>query len=304
MVTVMGGLAAVAVLVSSAAASSTGNLPRGCATEVSEELVLRSRSAISARPPTVELGARQADSTNTTAVLSFYFHIILAENNHTTDFITDDLLARQLDILNDGFVAMGYKFDLIETTRIVNDTWFYNATQYSPIETEMKTALRKGDRKALNTYVVGFPDTSDSAWASLPATLGPLDWPDGRWLIDDGVVLHNSVLLNGSNWYGWNKGKSLVHEAGHWVGLYHTFSGGCEANYDYIDDTPLEAVPESSISALGGCPIGRDSCPDDPGLDPIHNFMDYTGDDCRTEFTPGQVAFAHSQMEMYRQVYV
>ncbi|KAF4309798.1 Peptidase M43 pregnancy-associated plasma-A [Botryosphaeria dothidea] len=218
---------------------------------------------------------RQANSTNATVELPFYFHIILAENNHTTDFITDELLTQQLDILNAGFADMGYKFNLIETTRTVNDTWFYNATQYGPIEKDMKTALHKGDRKTLNTYVMGTWDASISAWSSLPMDVGTPEWTQEAWIIDDGIVLHNSVLLNGSNAYGWNKGKSLVHEAGHWVGLYHTFSGGCEFNFDYVDDTPLEAVPEASIDALGGCPIGRDSCPDVPGLDPIHNFMDY-----------------------------
>lgn len=91
-----------------------------------------------------------------------------------------------------------------------------------------------------------------------------------------------------------------------------------------MDDTPLEAVPAASWDALGGCPEGRDSCPDAPGLDPIRkflargclgggmrsadvradNYMDYTSDECRTEFTAGQVAYAHGEMEEYRGVVV
>lgn len=34
------------------------------------------------------------------------------------------------------------------------------------------------------------------------------------------------------------------------------------------------------------------------------NYMDYTSDECRTEFTAGQVAYAHGEMEEYRGVVV
>jgi hypothetical protein len=40
--------------------------------------------------------------------------------------------------------------------------------------------------------------------------------------------------------------------------------------------------------ATSGCPEGKNTCPA-PGLDPIHNYMDYSDDSCITEFTPGQV---------------
>jgi hypothetical protein len=70
------------------------------------------------------------------------------------------------------------------------------------------------------------------------------------------------------------KGHTTVHEVGHWFGLMHTFHGSSCNPFagDMVDDTPQES------QASSGCPIGKDSSPGQPGLDPIHNFMDYSGD--------------------------
>jgi len=69
-------------------------------------------------------------------------------------------------------------------------------------------------------------------------------------------------------------GSKSFLQVGHWLGLKHTFNGGSSSNpvcgTDDVDDTPTESRPAF------GCPVNRDTCPG-LGVDPIYNFMDYTG---------------------------
>jgi PKD repeat protein len=102
-------------------------------------------------------------------------------------------------------------------------------------------------------------------------------------------------------------GKILVHEVGHYLGLYHTFQGGCsnmnnplcEQTGDKVCDTPPVAVPNS------GCPVSANSCNETPNLpDDIHNYMDYVNETCMTGFTPGQVDRMIAAIGMYRSTLV
>ncbi|KAJ4406795.1 hypothetical protein N0V85_004461 [Neurospora sp. IMI 360204] len=86
----------------------------------------------------------------------------------------------------------------------------------------------------------------------------------------DGVVIRSDTLPFGT-FAPFNLGRTATHEIGHWFGLDHPFgSGGCEGKGDMISDTPVEASPAY------GCQVGRDSCPNQEGLDAVRNFMDYS----------------------------
>lgn len=84
-----------------------------------------------------------------------------------------------------------------------------------------------------------------------------------------------------------------MHEVGHWMGLYHTFRGGCGADGDGVWDTPAEAEPNYDC-------VPRDSCVTIPGSDPIHNYMDYSDDTCMIQFTSGQFNRMQEQFNLYR----
>lgn len=173
----------------------------------------------------------------------------------------------------------------------------------------MKGNLRNGDAATLNIYTVGF--NNDGNRGLLGYATFPADYDSKP--TNDGVVLLYSTLPGGSN-KPYDEGRTLTHEVGHWVGLYHTFQGGCKGDGDHVDDTPAEAEPSE------GCPIGRDTCPSDgedrKGLSPIRlrtvlmispavqNYMDYSDDSCMNNFTPGQIDRLQQQIEKFRGIYV
>ncbi|CEJ93601.1 Putative Metalloprotease MEP1 [[Torrubiella] hemipterigena] len=91
--------------------------------------------------------------------------------------------------------------------------------------------------------------------------------------VDDGFIIDGSVLITESCFdEGRNPddGKTTTHEIGHWLGLYHTFEGGCDAENDLVDDTPATTGDDYT------CSKKTDTCPGMPGLDPIYNYMAYT----------------------------
>ena len=169
--------------------------------------------------------------------------------------------------------------------RTVNAAW---AVDGNGNELTMKKALRKGTYRSLNVYYLKDMG-SNLGYCYFPttATAGST-----TYIRDGCTVLYSTVP--GGTLANYNKGHTTTHEVGHWLGLYHTFQGGCTGSGDSVSDTPAQA------SASSGCPVGRDSCPSQAGVDPIHNYMDYSYDTCYEEFTPGQKARMDSYWAAYR----
>jgi len=177
-----------------------------------------------------------------------------------------------------------------------------------------KLATHTGGMDTFNVWITNIPD-GVLGYATFPFyNAGPLD----------GVVLLPSTLPNGSPPFG--DGMTLVHEAGHWLGLFHTFQGGCskyspkitkafkhnwlmsseERGGDYVRDTAAEDRP-----FYGACgenmadSLIPDTCTGNlkgfEGKDPIHNVMDYGDDECMTEVTDGQFENMHLFWRAFRE---
>jgi len=72
------------------------------------------------------------------------------------------------------------------------------------------------------------------------------------------------------------------------LNLLHTFNGGCDPG-DLVDDTNAQST---YVGRIQQCPATYpDTCPDQPGLDPLDNIMDYSPVQCPHSFTKGQVWF-------------
>ena len=220
--------------------------------------------------------------------INVYFHVINRGTSVANGNITQQMIDAQMSVLDDAYRSVGWSFNLYQVDRTTNSSWYNNC--YGSAETAMKNALHRGTAQDLNIYTCN-PSGGILGYATFPS-----DYRRAPSM--DGVVLLYSSVPGGSA-APYNLGDTGTHEVGHWMGLYHTFQGGCAKKTtggDQVVDTPAEKSPAF------GCPAGRDSCSgrNFAGLDPIENFMDYTDDACMFQFSAGQDSRMDSMYTNYR----
>jgi hypothetical protein len=205
-------------------------------------------------------------------------HVIRSKNKGG---ISVTKLRRQIHALNHGYAGVQkkggantqFRFKMVHHTLTYNRAWYAKMVPGSKQEKAAKHALHEGGAKTLNLYFIGNTSSGLLGWATFP------QWYQRAPKMDGVVVLDGSIP--GGYAVPYDQGKTATHEVGHWLGLYHTFQGGCGSSGDLVTDTPAESSPNF------GCPKVRNTCIA-PGNDPVHNYMDYSTDRCMYQFTRGQ----------------
>lgn len=285
-------LLAVAALSAMPFAQAQDSLARRCGTVhptklVSDALDKQVRSFKKAKADRGQDAERAAGS----VTVPVWVHVIRKGTGVSNGDITDKMIDDQIAVLNASYSSgtggadTPFRFVKAGVTRTTNATWYTGC--YGASESAMKSATRVGGAETLNMWTCS-PSGGILGYATFP-------WSYNSAPSKDGVVILHSSMPGGSA-TPYNLGDTATHEVGHWLGLYHTFQGGCAGQGDSVSDTPAERSPAY------GCPIGRNSCSGKkyPGNDPIRNFMDYTDDSCMYEFTAGQAARADSMDDLYR----
>ena len=159
------------------------------------------------------------------------------------------------------------------------------------INTIVKPATIWDPMQYLNMWSVNFSNGNLLGYAQFPSgsTLPGLE-ANGGLANSDGVV-SNYATFGSSDFNDgtfimsapYDKGRTMTHEVGHWLGLRHIW-GDSNCGNDYCNDTPI------AKTANYACATTRLECPGATEFEMVRNYMDYTNDACMNIFTQDQKA--------------
>ncbi|OQP61569.1 hypothetical protein A3860_32045 [Niastella vici] len=248
----------------------------------------------------------------TTYYIPIVFHIVLTNPN----LVTDAMVQAQVDQLNRDYGGVNPDSTLIPS-------WF--KPLFAKTSIQFKLAQRTPDDnpstgiERITTSKSSFAITDPSvkytssgganAWDHTKyfnvwitdlsqGYLGYATFPNSGPAAEDGVVIKYTSLPGGTAPY--NKGRTLVHESGHFFSLIHIWGdeNGCSGT-DEIDDTPNQGTYTSGCPTSSGGPRTDACTTTSPGI-MYENYMDYTDDACMVMFTLDQKARMESALNVYR----
>ena len=211
------------------------------------------------------------------------WHIVTEDNGATGDYSNQGIY-ELMEALNSNYMEHNFFFTLDTITRTANSSWFNDWNGQNSGAQEGYQALSIDPYHYMNIYTADLWSIGAEGYSYLPN-----QWANNSYM--QSVNLDYRNVNVGLAWM-------LTHEVGHHLGLDHTFSGNCTYPNDGIDDTP-----QHNESGLWSCNSNQDTCPDDPGNDPVTNYMNYSGS-CQNEYTPGQEDWQHYMTENYHPGYL
>jgi hypothetical protein len=156
------------------------------------------------------------------------------------------------------------------------------AVGYDPLSNQnIKYSALGGDdawdkNNYLNVWVANFVGQSNQI-------VGISTFPGGPASEDGCCVFYGTV--GGETYHGttlyYNLGRTLTHEVGHWLNLFHVWGQDATCNGDdFVTDTPKQASEN-----FGCVAFPHITCNNGPNGDMFMNYMDYGDDNCLNMFT-------------------
>lgn len=245
--------------------------------------------------------ARTGEDQKTDAIVNLPVVVHVIHNNGPEN-ISNAQVQTAIQHLNEAFLNSGYydpadgvntqiQFCLAKRdpagnatngiNRVASQLTVMNGWQDYGVDLAVKNLSRWDPRCYINIWVVGDITGGVAGYAYLPSAHGSNV---------DGIVLE-------ARYFGTSYANDIVviHEMGHYLGLYHTFEGGCNntdcaTNGDRVCDTP----PDQSTVGIS-CNTSVNSCATDAlsGFSSDQNdlhqdYMDYGNWNCMKVFTQGQ----------------
>ena len=283
----------------------SAQLPPSCGSDLYESIMLANDQEYLKKSENFELKYQQAfrynDYQNRSAFVTYtlpvVFHVI---HDGGSDNLPDDVILKCLENLNQAFAKEGV---------------FYND---QGVDTHIQFCLATRDEQGrslsgIKRYRTPYTDMSN---------FGGFEWLKDSIILDYNQYINIQIVKNACSGSNCNvdgfagthrlvvKYSSLLtstfyHEMGHYLGLRHTFIGGCK-NDDCLKDGDLVCDTPPANKIYTGCDVVN-SCMtdvDDPrpinpyrsaslgGLgdqpDDHANYMNYNFKECRNKFTQGQ----------------
>lgn len=254
-------------------------------------------SAVQAR-----IASGQSLKTTQGITIPVVFHVVLSRQS----LVTDAQIQAQLDTLNLDYAGLNHKGDsriIEEFQKVYGESGIQFCLAQRTPDDEPSTGIdRVTSTMASFDYTTNYvkhastggadawdPDRYFNVWICNLSnnTLGYATFPDDGVKDEQGVAIAYGSLPGGST-NGFNLGKTLTHETGHYFDLYHIWgddNGSCSGS-DGISDTPNQG---NSTGALHTGVLTDNCTPNPPGI-MYQNYMDYTPDAALLMFTQMQVA--------------
>lgn len=245
-------------------------------------------------------------SATATYIIPTVVHIV---QETATDVMPDACVYSQIEVLNEDFQKLN-----ADTT--VVPAIFSSIIGNCEVEFCLATIDPNGNPTTGITRTVS-PSDANHSMSNSASLKGLIQWDPSKYFniwvpktISGGILGYatfpggapseDGVVVNGE-YFGrttcatppYALGRTATHEVGHWLGLYHTFQGGCAGTTQFDCATSGDNVCDTPPTASSnfGCTTNQNSCTETPTdmPDQTVNYMDYGDDNCIVMFSQGQV---------------